>query len=652
MDFEELKGTEQTAYLEQPEIYHKETKAIPAPQREIGTDIKNQFLYNIINAGVAGTLDISMLESFTRVSQSRDNTFSLLDSMCEDAITAAVLETYAEDATEYNDQGQIVWCEASNSNIAKYVTFLLDAMSVDKHIYKWAHSLCKYGDVYLRLFHESDMQEQDEVLSELNPKIAKKGRKKKSLNEDLKIKVYSKNDHYVNYMEMMPNPAEMFELVRHGKTYAYVKADVNSSQNKSDMLSMSGLGAYSYKFKKTDVNVYQATNYVHGCLEDNSSRTPETVEIFTGDKDEDGNEISNIYTVKRGQSLLYNNFKSWRELQLLENSVLLNRLTKSSITRIINVEVGDMPKEMIGPHLQGIKSLIEQKSAIKTGGGISEYTNPGPIENNVYVPTHEGVGTLTADTIGGDVDVKSLADLSYYQDKYFGGLRVPKQYFGVTDDNAGFSGGESLSIISSRYAKMVKRVQNTLIQMLTDAINILLIDRGLISYVNEFTLRMQAPTTSEEKDRRENASTKVNLVTDVMATLSDIEDPVSKLKILKALLSTAITNVEVIDIIQKEIDKLELKDSEEKTEEKVQEDLDDLTFDDEIGGEEDMSSSEEDMFGSSESGDDEYAASDEFEDSLSDVEDSNTNDNNIDDNGQDDYLPSPDDIGVDLTQNI
>ena len=51
----------------------------------------------------------------------------------------------------------------------------------------------------------------------------------------------------------------------------------------------------------------------------------------------------------------------------------------------------------------------------------------------------------------------------YYQDKFFGGLRVPKQNFGVTNDNAGFSGGESLSIISSRYAKMIKRIQNTLI---------------------------------------------------------------------------------------------------------------------------------------------------------------------------------------------
>jgi hypothetical protein len=40
---------------------------------------------------------------------------------------------------------------------------------------------------------------------------------------------------------------------------------------------------------------------------------------------------------------------------LLENSILLNRITKSSILRIIGVEVGDMDKTSVGPHLMNIK---------------------------------------------------------------------------------------------------------------------------------------------------------------------------------------------------------------------------------------------------------------------------------------------------------
>ena len=104
-------------------------------------------------------------------------------------------------------------------------------------------------------------------------------------------------------------------------------------------------------------------------------------------------------------------------MTLLEYALLLNRVTKSSIVRIIGVEVGDMPKEQIGPHLQGIKSLMEQKASLDVGGSMTEYTNPGPVENNIYVPTHEGVGAISTQQIGGDVDVNGLADIDYFKNK-------------------------------------------------------------------------------------------------------------------------------------------------------------------------------------------------------------------------------------------
>ena len=267
------------------------------------------------------------------------------------------------------------------------------------------------------------------------------------------------------------------------------------------------------------------------------------------------------YKVKRGQSLLYSTYKIWRQLMLLENSVLLNRVTQSSIVRVIGVEVGDMPKENVQPHLMNVKQLIEQKASLDVNKSMSEYTNPGPVVNNVYIPTRNNQGVLTTQQIGGDVKIGDLSDLDYYQDKFFGNLRVPKQYFGVTDDNAGFSGGESLSIISSRYAKMIKRIQNTLIQMITDAINLICIDTGNESYVNKFQLKMQTPTTEEEVKRRDNLSNKVGLVRDIMDTLSDIEHVPTKLKILKNLLSDTITDPDIIEILQDEIDKLEAEEA-------------------------------------------------------------------------------------------
>lgn len=144
-------------------------------------------------------------------------------------------------------------------------------------------------------------------------------------------------------------------------------------------------------------------------------------------------------------------------------------------------------------------------------------------------------------------------------------LRVPKQYFGFTEDGAGFNGGQSLSIISSRYAKMIKRIQNTIVQMLTDAINIILIDRGLPNYINRFKLKMLAPTTQEEIDRRENIAAKVQLTSDTMSMMDLIDDNTTKLKILKSLIKSYINDTEVIQLIQDEIDKLENQTAEEES---------------------------------------------------------------------------------------
>ena len=545
------KNNVDSAFVQDDELYNKKIKSEVVPDRKRDIDLDKTLYSNIIGAAASSQFDINSFNSLSQTATNRNELYNMIDSMCEDGTISAVVETYAEDATERNENGDIVWVESSKPEVAKYVEFLLDSLNVNKNIFKWTYSLCRYGDVYLRLYRESDYD--DELFNN--------NKKNKELNENLKIIDYKKSDRYATYMEMVANPAEMFELTRLGKTVGYVKAPIQGGTIKKDDLTQ--YMNFVYNFKQQDLELYPATEFVHAALEDDIGREEETVNIYLNNKDYESQLNAKTYKVRRGNSLLSNIFKIWRELNLLQTSVLLNRLTKSSIVRMINIEVGDMPKENVTKVLMDVKRLIEQKSAINKNTGMAEYTDPGPIENNVYIPTHEGKGAVTTSQIGGDVDVKSLADLDYYQNLLYGALRVPKQFFAQTDDSTGFNGGSSLSIISSRYAKMIKRIQTTMIQAITDAINLLLIDKQLDSYVNEFKIHMLIPVTQEEIDRRDNLSNKVQLTSDIMNMLSDIEDTGSKLKIIKVLLKNIVDDNEVIEIIQQEIDKLEQENSEE-----------------------------------------------------------------------------------------
>lgn len=534
-------------------IIGKKAKPVPKPDKEIGMDADDRFIKSLVDGTISSSVDLNAINNFGSTAQARESVYSLIDTMAQDDRVSAVLETYAEDATDTNENGNVVWCESHNATVAKYITNLLDSLNIDKHAYEWMYSFCKYGDLYLRLYRKSDY-DSDPIFG-----YDAEGRKRLSesrMEEEIRVSIPGPGDEYAEYVEMVPNPGEMFELTKFGKTVGYIQAPtyVQKQSNYDKITSY-----YTYSLDRGDVTVYGATDFVHATLSnDNTTRTPEEVEIFRNSGKDNEKVVDGKYVVRKGQSLLYNLFRVWRELSLMENTVLLNRITKSALTRILQVEVGDMPDYKVKAVLDFFKNKLEQKTALDSGNSIQEYTNPGPIENIIYTPVHNGQGMLSAQTIGGDYDPKQLTDLNYFLDKFYGGFRVPKQYFSSTDDSTGFNGGTSLSIISSRYGKAVKRIQNSFCQMITDLINILLLDRGLDDYVNKFSIRMQAPITQEELDRRDNARNRMGVVTDIMNQLDGvISDDVIKAKLVKALISQTVSDPEVTNLIQEQITKLE-----------------------------------------------------------------------------------------------
>lgn len=622
----------------------KKVKAIPKEPQSVGADVDNEFAMELLDAVQESKVDLNSIDNFSNVAQNRESLYTLIDTMAEDDRVSAILETYTEDVTETNEDGQVVWCECADSDISNYVNYLLDTLNVDKHAYEWVYSLVKYGDLYLQLFRDSDFEKDDEFFKDkiknnkLNESLDKEEEEKEELKEDINIALHKEGDHYRNYVEMVANPGEMFELTKHGKTMAYIQAPTNIQNQFSNQEAYSFM---FYKMKQKDITIYSATDFVHACLSNNnSSRSPEEVSIFTDDKEyeAENNTTTNTFKVKKGQSILYNQFRTWRQLSLLENSVLLNRLTKSAIVELINIEIGDMSKEQATAYVDRLKQKIEQKSAIQVGKSIQEYTNPGPIKNTVYVPSHGGQGAVTATTLGGDYDPKSLTDLDYFQNKFYGNMRVPKQYFNLTDDSTGFNGGSALTVISSRYGKEIKNIQNLFVQCLTDLINYFLLDRGYTSYINKFKLRMQAPVTQEELDRRDAAQKQMGIVQDTMSQVNSlIKDEIIKLKVLKNLLSTTYSNPELIDLIDEQIKQLEQerdeknnkdKNKDKKTPKKEEEPLPPMTP-------EETPLKGEPVLSEPDIGEEEI----EGEEEVPPTEDEGS------------YLPSPDELGISLVDN-
>ena len=97
-----------SAIIDDESNYNKKTKAVPTPKHG-DTDLAERGIASTIaEVGDSSKIDISAINSFDQASQTRDQLYQLLDMMGDDPTVAAILETYAEDATEYNERGEIV----------------------------------------------------------------------------------------------------------------------------------------------------------------------------------------------------------------------------------------------------------------------------------------------------------------------------------------------------------------------------------------------------------------------------------------------------------------------------------------------------------------------------------------------------------------
>lgn len=426
-------------------------------------------------------VDQGAFSKFRELSSGRQAQYNAYDAMTKDIIISSALNMYAEDATQYDTLGRVIWVESEDPDLAEYLNGLVEILEFPRKLRSIVYSLAEYGDVYLRLF-----------------KKTKEGDSSGSLLEGL-----DPNVEYEDYIEVVDNPEDHFDLVRNGKTCQYAVSNKEA-------------GVY----KRDRIELYPPDQFVHIYIENTHIRDREIFEFKTTTKN--GVEELHRYKVRRGKSLLHDIYAVEKEIQLIESSILLNRLSKSAITRLISVEVGDMPKTDVRKLLRRIKNQLESKLSVSLNGNrsgsINSYASPGGVDNIVVNPVRNNIGSMNSQVIGGDYDPRTLIDLDYFNNKRFGGLRIPKAFMGF-DDTLGSNAGGQLTKLDSRYGRTIKNLQSSVINGVTDTLNLYLIHRRGGQGVGNFTVRLVSPTTVEDTDRDDLLVNRLNIISQFMGVL-------------------------------------------------------------------------------------------------------------------------------------
>lgn len=165
-----------------------------------------------------------------------------------------------------------------------------------------------------------------------------------------------------------------------------------------------------------------------------------------------------------GESVLHPTVKAFRHLSLLEDSVIIYRIVRAPERRVFFIDVGNMPPQRVKAYLESVKTEMRQKRIPNETGGTdrvdSVYNPMSMTEDFFFAQTSEGRGSKVETLPGGTLD--DLNDLTYFQNKFLQGLRIPSAYM-----RGGSEGGSTISdgkvgvayIEELRFANYVARLQ-------------------------------------------------------------------------------------------------------------------------------------------------------------------------------------------------
>lgn len=290
--------------------------------------------------------------------------------------------------------------------------------------------------------------------------------------------------------------------------------------------------------------------------------------------------------IQFGSSFLEGARTYYKQRQLLDDLLILARLTRSSFYRLFSVDVGSASSQDTARMMRELKTAISSKQSINVSTEVfSSKSSPILTGGNVYFPTRNGQGAVTVQEVGGEVNVSALADIDMFDDRYFGALKVPKQFLGQADEMPGGIGDTTLTQLDIRYARTVKRCQRIIKSGLKDLIYWFCSIHNILPPT--FSIEMPRIITAEDTRLSDIQKADLEITNSLIELIKAVDENAfehaDKQKLMAAILNKVSNDQELIDSLN--LDKLPNGKSDESTNSESSESSDNEAPEDEdMGG--------------------------------------------------------------------
>ena len=180
-------------------------------------------------------------------------------------------------------------------------------------------------------------------------------------------------------------------------------------------------------------------------------------------------------------SYLHKAIKSLNQLRMIEDSLVIYRLSRAPERRIFYIDVGNLPKMKAEQYLRDVMMRYRNKLVYDASTGeIRDDKKFMSMLEDFWLPRREGGRGTEITTLPGGQNLGELSDIKYFQSKLYRSLNVPESRQG---GEGGFNLGRSSEILRDelKFTKFVGRLRKRFSRMFNDMLKTQCLLKNLVT---------------------------------------------------------------------------------------------------------------------------------------------------------------------------
>jgi hypothetical protein len=166
---------------------------------------------------------------------------------------------------------------------------------------------------------------------------------------------------------------------------------------------------------------------------------------------------------------------------MIEDSLVIYRLSRAPERRIFYIDVGNLPKIKAEQYLRDVMMRYRNKLVYDANTGeVRDDRKFMSMMEDFWLPRREGGRGTEITTLPGGQNLGELSDIEYFQKKLYRSLGVPESRIAA---DGGFNLGRSSEILRDelKFAKFVGRLRKRFAQLFSDMLKTQLILKNIVS---------------------------------------------------------------------------------------------------------------------------------------------------------------------------